>query len=183
MKSQEHKHLQEEQIIWAVIDEMELADADRQHLSTCLACRKKVDLIKEELQEFGENARRSVPPFTRTVTLPSEKPVAASGKTGWLPFFGATAMAGLVVFIYVMGMGNISPTQLTSLQNQEWLLEDEVLMQKISELVENPLYDEMYEISGENGIGFDDEFLEFVVPEIQEDFQSERNNQGGIKQC
>ena len=183
MKSQNQHHLQEELIIRAVVDEMDLAAADRQHLLQCQACSKKVELFKEELHEFGENVRLSVPPFSRTVTLPSDNPAAVSHKTGWLPFFGATAMASLVVFFYVIGMGNISSNRVASMQNQESLLEDEVLMQKISELVENPLYDEMYEIMGENGIGFDDEFLEFVVPEAEDDFQSKLNYQGGIKQC
>ena len=55
-------------------------------------------------------------------------------------------------------------------------------MQEIFEMVENPLSDEMYEIIGDNGY-FDEEFFEFVVPDFQEDFQSERFIHGGIKQC
>ncbi len=33
--------------------------------------------------------------------------------------------------------------------------------------------EDMYEITGDNGTGFDEDFLEFVVPDIQDDFQSE----------
>jgi hypothetical protein len=48
-------------------------------------------------------------------------------------------------------------------------------MREISELVEDPLSDDMYEISGEDGIGFDDdedEFLQFILPDIENDLQS-----------
>ncbi len=72
--------------------------------------------------------------------------------------------------------------QLTALQSYETLLEDEYLMEEIFEMVENPLSDELYRLTGDNG-GFDDDFLQFVVPDIQEDFQSKHFIQGGIKQC
>jgi len=55
-------------------------------------------------------------------------------------------------------------------------------MEEISEMVENPLSESLYEITGNNG-GFDEDFFEFMVPDIQEDFQSKYFIQGGIKQC
>ena len=81
-------------------------------------------------------------------------------------------MAGLLVFFYFMGTKTMIPSEFATLQSQESLLEDESLMRQISEMVENPLSEDMYEISGENGIWFDDDFLQFVVPDIQDDFQS-----------
>ena len=56
-------------------------------------------------------------------------------------------------------------------------------MQEIADLVEDPLSDEMYEITGEDNAGFEDGFIEFVVPDTQDDFQSELIIQGGIKRC
>jgi hypothetical protein len=44
-------------------------------------------------------------------------------------------------------------------------------MDEIFEMVENPLSNELYQLVGEND-GFDDEFLQFVIPDIQDDFQS-----------
>jgi len=70
----------------------------------------------------------------------------------------------------------------TPLQSPGISLEDEYLMDEISEMVENPLSDELYEITGENG-GFNEDFLQFVVPDIQEDFQSNTIIQGGMKKC
>jgi hypothetical protein len=180
MKAQDETHLQEKQILWAVIDENELAGDEQQHLEGCPLCKKNVEQFKEELNELGQKARQAVPPFSRPVKLPDEKPAKASHNAGWLPFFGATAMAGFVVFFYFMGM---PPTKLATLQNQESLLEDEFLMREISEMVEYPLPENLYELTGDNGIGFEEDFLEFVVPDIQNDFQSEIIIQGGKKRC
>ena len=82
-------------------------------------------------------------------------------------------MAGLVVFFYFMGMKTLTPVQFTTLQSQEALLEDEALMREISEIVEYPLSKDIYEITGENGTGYDEDFLDFVVPDMQDDFQSD----------
>jgi hypothetical protein len=181
MKSQNQAHLNEEQIIRAVIDQKELAGADRQHLLECRLCNKKVAWFKDELQELGENAGLSVPPLTKNITLPREELTPVSHKSSWLPSFGVAAMAGLVLFFYFLGIESMSP-RLTPFQSSEALVEDEYLMEEIFQMVENPLSDELYEITGDNG-GFDEEFLQFVVPDIQDDFQSENFIQGGIKQC
>lgn len=172
MKEQSHVHLQEDQIIWAVIDEKELGTDVLKHLLACPACRGKVEQFKSDLHEFGRRAEQAVPPFSRTIKLPSKKQAAVSHNAGWLPFFGATAMASLVVFFYVMGMGTVYPGKLITGQGQEMFLEDESLMREISEMVEYPLSDDMYEITGENGDALDEDFMQFIIPEMQDDFQS-----------
>jgi len=182
MKSHNNTHLNEEKITRAVIDEQELDRADRQHLAACLICHKKVTQIKDELQELGDNALWAVEPLRKNVILPHEEPAPASHKSSWLPTFGVTAMAGLALFFYFLGMESMSPTRLTPYQSAEVLMEDEYLMEEIFEMVENPLSETLYEITGDNE-GFDEDFLQFMVPEIEEDFQSEYFIQGGIKQC
>jgi len=181
MKSQIQAHLKDEKIIRAIIDENELAGEERQHLFECQLCSKKVEQFKEELQEFGENARSTVPPLTKRIALPSEEPNPANNKSSWFQSFGAVAMAGLVLFFYFLVMESTSPRH-TPLQSPGISMEDELLMDEIFEMVENPLSDELYEITGDNG-GFDEEFLEFVIPNIQEDLQSKYVIQGGMKKC
>lgn len=181
MKSQNEIHLNEKLISLAVIDEEVLDRDERQHLMTCLICNTKVKQIKDELQQFGENVYSAVPPSKKNVILPVEELAPASHKSSWLPTFGAAAMAGLVLFFYFLGMESMSP-RLTLYQSADVLMEDEFLMEEISEMVENPLSESLYEITGNNG-GFDEDFFEFMVPDIQEDFQSKYFIQGGIKQC
>jgi hypothetical protein len=182
MKSQNQAHLKEEQVIWAVIDEKELTGEDQQHLLECQLCKRKVEQLKAELQEIGETAMVSVPPLTKNITLPPEEVVQASYKSRWLPSFGAAAMAGLVLFVYFLGMETTMSPRFIALQSPDTPMEDEYLMEEIFEMVENPLSDALYQITGDNG-GFDEDFLEFIVPDIQEDFQSNNFIEGGIKQC
>ena len=92
-------------------------------------------------------------------------------------------MAALVVFFYVMGMESRVPPDTAGLSVQENQLEDEALMRDISKLVENPLPEDIYIITGEDTSGYDEDFLEFVVPDSQDDFQSELTEQGGTKRC
>jgi hypothetical protein len=181
MKSQNQSHLNEEQIIRAVIDEKDLTGEDRQHFMNCQLCTSKVALFKDDLQELGDNARVSVPSLRKNISLPGDEETALSYKSRWLPSFGVAVMAGLVLFFYVLGLETMSP-KFIALQSPEDLLEDEYLMEDILEMVENPLSESIYEITGVNG-GFDEEFLQFVVPDVQYDFQSKLFIHGGIKQC
>ena len=72
--------------------------------------------------------------------------------------------------------------RLSPYQSADALVEDEYLMKEISEMVENPLPETLYEITGDNEV-FDDDFFQFMVPDIQEDLQSEYLIQGGITLC
>jgi hypothetical protein len=172
MIEQDKAHLQSEQMIWAVIDRDELAGDARHHLLACPVCRGKVEDIQNELQEFGRKACQAVPPLSSPVKLPEESKTAVKPANGWLPFCGAAAMAAFIIFFYFMGMKTMFPAKVTTLQNQETLLEDETLMREISKMVENPLPEDLDEITGEIGTDFDDNFLDFIVPVTLDDFQS-----------
>jgi hypothetical protein len=174
MKEQVQEHLRDEQIIWAVIDQQELAEALQQHLHECQLCKEKVDRFSNGLHEFGQKAKEAVPPLSHQIRLPAAEPSRVRDSYGWLPFFGAVAMAGLVVFFYFMGLKTVVPVQFSSVQSQESLLEDEDLMREISELVEYPLTEEIYEVTGKNETDYDDDFLDFDVPEMQDDFPFEQ---------
>jgi hypothetical protein len=169
MKEQNHDHLREEQILWAVIDKKELTGDARQHLLDCGVCKTRVEQFSHDLLVFGDRARHAVPPYSRPVKLPAEKPVRAVFNGGWFPFFGTLAAAGLVLFFYFMGMNTLTPVQIAVPAGQESLLEDEVLMRDISEMVEDPLSEDIYQFTGENGNGYYEDFLDFVVPGMQDD--------------
>ncbi|MBW2466598.1 MAG: hypothetical protein JRF02_04790 [Deltaproteobacteria bacterium] len=181
MKLQDTNHLSEEQILWATIDASELQEENRLHLSQCRLCRKRIEILQDELHGFGENVARSVPPLTKKIKLPREEPEMVGKRASWLPSFGVAAMACLALFFYFLGTESNIPKH-TAILSPGAVFEDEYLMEDIFEIVENPFSETMYEITGDNG-SFDDEFLEYVVPDIQEDFQSKNYIQGGVKQC
>ena len=163
-------HLSEERIVMAVVDEKELSEENYLHLLDCRLCQGKVEQFMSHLQEFGERAELSVPPLTKIMRMPLAESSSAKHKPSWIHFVGAAAMAGLILFLYFLGMDAMSP-KLATVQGPENLLEDEDLMQEISEMVEYPLPTELYEITGD-AAGFDDDFMQFIVPDFQEDFRS-----------
>jgi hypothetical protein len=170
MRKQNDEHLLQEQIIWAVVDEKELSEGDQLHLMGCQLCQGRASQLMAELQVFGERAKFSVPLLTKVPQMPAPERSTAKYRLSWFPFAGAAAMAGLVLFFYFMGINDMSP-ELTTVQGPDGLLEDEYLMQEISEMVEHPLPEELYEITGDPA-DFDDDFLQFVVPDFQENSQS-----------
>lgn len=175
MKSINQIHLDDELVCRAVVDETELPDKHRRHLAECQVCRRQVEQLRTELFMLGEQARQSVEPMKKTVLLPAGEPGAAGFGSGWLPSLGAAVMAGVVLFVYFLRVETTPPlvAELESQQEEgiELMLEDEKLMNEISEMVEYPLPDVMYELTGENRGDFD-EFLQFAVPVDQEDLQS-----------
>jgi len=175
MKAPIRFHLDEGQINRAVIDEMDLPEQYRLHLAECEVCRKQVEQVKNKLYQFGEHVRSSVPPMTKNVSLPYEEAIPASHGSGWLPSFAVAVMTCLILFVYFLGMENrplqITDTQSPEVQPLELTFEDENLMDQIFQMVEYPLPDDVYEITGDNGGDFD-EFLEFIVPNEQDDLQS-----------
>ena len=172
MKKPEEHHLRSSEINLAAVDDNGLAGRAGQHLRQCPACRAAVARLREDLLEFGERTADAVPRQTRPVRLPAARTAASPYGNGWLSFFGAAAMAGFALFIYFMGLQTgpvVGPGQLPG---REALLEDEMLMREISEMVEYPLSGDLDEIYDEGGNGFDDDFLRFVVPDFEEDYQS-----------
>jgi len=173
MNEQNHGHLQEDLVLWAVVDRMELSPEARQHLQSCHACSEKVTKLEEDLAEFGRKAGQAVPPFARPVKMSTAEPAKSFQVGGWFSFLGAAAMAGLVIFFYLMNMNYTAPVEVSSLQNQEQFLEDEALMREVSEIVEYPLPEDIYLITGENGVSYDEEFFDFIVPGTEDDTESE----------
>jgi hypothetical protein len=74
-------------------------------------------------------------------------------------------------------------SEINQFASQGDFVEDEILMQEINELIENPLPEDFSDITSDMIIGFDDDFLEFVVPDFTDDVQSYNSYKGGIKKC
>jgi hypothetical protein len=181
MSTEVDKHLNEDQQLMAVVDERDLSGEKLHHLKECSACMAKVEQFRAGLSAFGDTAMSAVEPMTRTIELPEAEPAPVSPRLSWLPSFGAAVMAGLVLFVYFLAIEMTAPGS-PAFQSPEELLAEEYLMDDIFQMVENPLPDELYDITGMNG-GFDDEFLEFVVPVVDDDYQSQNIIWGGVKQC
>ncbi len=168
MTDTQNGHLSDEQITWAVVDQEELPELAKEHLSHCDLCSSKVSALKESLSSMGYLATKSVsPPPPRLIT---------DKKTTHLPLldmiFGlrhrglAVALAGILLVIVC---GGLFVQQYTHEKQMAFLreevLSDITLMAEVDQLIENPLPHLYKELSGEESLATDKDFIDFIVPD------------------
>jgi hypothetical protein len=182
MKKNVNRHLDEDMLLRAIAGQEDLPAAARDHLKDCPYCNGQIDDLLGTLEAFGNKARAHVPASFRKVHLPAEN----SGLRGtkfhlWRPAYGALALIAIVLLVFLWHRPeHISDGE--QIASNVYLVEDEMLMQEISELVENAMPEEFYEITGDLQDEFDD-FLQFVIPDYIDDTQSYNLKNGGIRKC
>ncbi|QTA90670.1 hypothetical protein [Desulfonema magnum] len=152
-------HLDEDQLIWSVVDENDLAPAVRNHLSSCPVCQERKRHFEQELNNLGNMTKAFSP-------LPREKPVpVVQIFRNWLrPAF----VSGFALVLLIMGIWWSSPFPVSQENRMTQAVgemeDDSQLVVEIRVVEEYALPDLYMDIAGESYGYFGDEFLEFVVP-------------------
>ena len=182
MNSHKSLHLEEDQLIRAVGEEADLPETLREHLSECTQCRAARRRIEEDLARLGRMAERLSPSPLRKVSLPTEKPQRAfRWSWQWRAAFGVGATAVFAVF--VLGMPPLfKHTPEESTYTQE-MLEAEEFMAEISMLAENALPSVYLDMAGESDPEFHEEFMQFLVPVVEEEPLTYNSGLEGGKAC
>jgi len=181
MKKDIEKHLEENQLLMALVDETDLPPELRQHLNHCQHCTGQLGILQEALEILGSNAAQNVPAMTGNVSLVDEKSGISKARYQFgLPSYGALAIVACALLIFFWPRPEYSEIdQFSSVD----FIEDEMLMQEIGELIEDPLPEDFIEMTRDMTIGFDHDFLEFVVPDFIDDVQSYKHDRGDEKKC
>ena len=163
-------HLNEDQILTAIVDEADLAPHLREHLLSCHQCMEKRLLIESDCARLGRTAIGFAPlPKRRFRLKAGTRPRAI-----WLRSRGVKAAFGLAaaaifVFFVIEGQGifKITRTQRTEHHGQN-RFKDEELMKDIRRLSENALPREYMDIIPDSASdsALDDGFMEFIAPSI-----------------
>jgi len=171
-------HLDEEQIYRAIIDESQLFHSEKEHLSGCSECRAELESFKKDLKLLGQNAERFVP-------LPKNRMILHE-KAGKNSFFGwrtslaaATIIIFFVITIYSGSMKLLFHNK-TDIADSELYSED-ILMTEVNNLVENSLPSKYLFISDEEDAEYDEEFIDFVVPSVDDLLSG--TEKGGSMSC
>ncbi|MCD6485899.1 MAG: hypothetical protein J7K35_01025 [Syntrophobacterales bacterium] len=156
-------HLDEDQFLLAVVNKTELPAEAREHLSECPQCREQMENLERELALFGRMAED----FTPRQKKRAFRYVKPRNARSWIWNFrtatGAAIMIVLTVsLIWWSPLSRTTPEVVTGVTFQE----SDQLMADIDTLVDNALPPIHVYISGESGPEFDEEFMEFVVPII-----------------
>lgn len=180
MMNQEDTHLNKDQLLRAVVDETDLPASARDHLSTCPLCRTEKESFEQHLARLGQMVERLAPSPTKTVKIPVRESTQRHRSRYWnwrVHLAAGVAVAALIIVVYGSIMVKTTrETRLASLTEEMW--NDDRLMTEIGVLSENALPLFCLDISGESDPGFNEEFVEFVVPSIDGDVVS--HNRKGV---
>ncbi|UCD78121.1 MAG: hypothetical protein JSW26_22340 [Desulfobacterales bacterium] len=164
------KHLDEDQLIQAVVDASDLPASAQTHLTGCDQCRAGKESFEQELVHLGQMAQRFAPKPQRQIVLPPPKT-----ERTLLRFFDWRSMAVAVatvaaVVIVVWGTNFVRGIYEHRAANRTAeMIEAERLMTEVNTLVDNALPTIYLEISGEKNDDYDEEFYQFLIPSTKEE--------------
>ncbi len=133
-------HLDEEQIIEAVIDKSGLDSAVRRHLMECSACRAEKEALEERLARFGQFSRDHAPSPRKWPQLTERRP-ARLARPSWKirPSFGMGLVAASILAL-LLNPHFFKPKHDVALDKvYQEMLRDAQFMSEIEKLEENPL--------------------------------------------
>jgi hypothetical protein len=156
MAKQISSHLNEEQVIEAIMDRAGLDGEIRGHLFECSACRAEKEALEGRLAHFGQLSREHTP-------LPLRRPRLSSDRTPFVkpawrirPSLGmGLALASLLaVLLSPHFFRNGKDANLANIYKE--MLQDDKFMTEIEKLEENPLPRFYVEMSDPSDEEFDD---------------------------
>ena len=167
MNSHKDLHLDEEQILHAVVDEAELSPTQRKHLISCSQCRANKERLEQDLERLGDLAKHFTPLPKNRISLPAENTgIFSRWPLSWRASLGAAMVAALVMLVvWSAGPLRTGFQDNADMQTGE-IFEPDPFMTEIRMLTENVLPSVYQEISGEYDSELDKEFMQFIVPPI-----------------
>ncbi len=179
MTSGDMQHLDEEQLIRAVVDATDLPESVQAHLAGCGQCLAGRNDFEAEMTKLGRKAGQFAPQPQRRIMLPAQKTKAPFRKLlDWRNLAAAAATVS-AVFILVWGTNmvrNLSDPGTENLTAE--MVEAKKLMSEVNTLVDNALPSFYLVISGENKADYDDEFYQFLIPALEDKTLSDRGKKG-----
>jgi predicted anti-sigma-YlaC factor YlaD len=158
-------HLEEDDMLRAVIDETDLSALQRQHLAQCSRCRSHRQSLESELTHLGQLAERYAPEPLRRITVAQDKVRLPFSIRGFA-FSAATVAAAIIVVWATFLIRNQQQGPVGNLAQN--MVEAERLMTEINVLVENALPQVYLDIVGDTNLKMDEDFIDFLIP-INED--------------
>ena len=174
MSYDKEPHLSEEEVIRAVVDETDLPDPMKRHLSVCPVCGRNKERLSSRLSQLGDIARAVTPVPLKRVTLPEKE--RAKSFSFWGMSRSRVLIAGLsvamiiAVFLWTVPLRTVPQGDSSVWSDDMW--EDYTLMMEIIELKDVPLPQIYFDISGESFPTISEEFMDFLVPPTEtKDFE------------
>ena len=136
------------------------------------------------MNNLGQTARQLAPATHRKLFLPVEKPSRIyKWLHDWRVSFGAIATTAVVVLVIWLSIPStiLYEDSLDIMAQVTW--DDDVFITEINMLTQNAMPQVYLDIIGEYYVGIDDEFIKFVVPDLESGSLSYNNREKGVKLC
>jgi hypothetical protein len=184
MKSEHMQHLDEDQIIQAVVDVEDLPQSAKSHLAECSQCLADLNSFEHDMTLLGQKVEQFAPKPQRRILLPTPK--AANPFRNLLDWRNWAAAAATVSAIFILVWGtniarNFSEPGNSNLTAE--MTEAEMLMTEVNTLIDNALPPFYLEISGEKNTDYDEEFYHFLIPTIEDKALTSNRGQKGTSLC
>ena len=162
------QHLDEQQLIQAVVDENDLPRTMQTHLVTCHQCRSSKESFEQELARLGQIAERYAPKPQKRITLPVHEARSTLWTfLNWRNAIGAAATVAAVLLVFWGTTSVRNRTEFGTAGAPSELMEAKRLMTEVNMLVENALPPLYLEISADYKPDYDKEFYQFLIPQIE----------------
>ena len=168
MNLDNEQHLNEQQLIQAVVDENDLPRSVQMHLGHCDQCRLGKQNFEQDLVHLGEIAERYAPQPQKRIVLPVNE--TESTRWSFLNLRHAIGAAAAVAVVLVVFWGTTTLRDLTGYGTggtPSELMEARQLMTEVNMLVDNALPPLYLEISTEYKPKHDKDFYQFLIPQIE----------------
>lgn len=186
MKPEKEIHLEENQIIQAIVDITDLPSFLQEHLLSCAECHRKKSAFEQEIEELGQTAAAYVPITKHRISLVLENK-AHQGRwfARWrIPLGLATTVLFSLFLIWGSNLTKLFPAK----QENQFFMErqkTEALIMEVNVLAENALPQVYMELSTEieKESDFENLFIEYIIPLTEEDSLSLISSRKGVTSC
>lgn len=184
MNAKNNHHLDEDQLIRAVVDESDLPAAARAHLAACSQCRRSKQNFEQELTHLGRMAAQFAPKPQKRIILPEQKPGRRlSSYLNRRSVIAAAAIAA-AAFIIVWGTNitRIISEHRTANMTAE-MRDAKQLMTEVNSLVDNALPPFYLQLSDGPKPDYDEEFYKFLIPPVENKSVTSEQGKRGNSLC
>lgn len=164
-------HIPENRIL-QIIAEGDARASEQAHLERCPSCRAALTGLQDDLGRLQQKASLAAPTPRRGFVLPAEAPGRIPGRRwrwGWAAIGTAFSAALLVVFLRMGGNQRLPTLPTTAPPLAEW---EDPEMIEVNRLAENALPEAYLALSESLVGGYDEGFIDFLIPPLDEDHVS-----------
>jgi hypothetical protein len=179
------RHLNQQQIIQAIVDISDLTDSQKAHLSACPRCGDSVNQLNTALARMGAMAAQSVPDAARPLVIPTKKPGLLQRLAwNWRPYFrvAVPVMVVLIIAVASVIVKSRHDKHMLALEEQD-LRAAEQLMTEVNMLIDNPLSADIQTLISIVETESDEEFIQYILPTIENDPLSNMSGKKGEFIC